>query len=73
MYIFLLPLLLGFALAGASAFTAAYSRRWGGQGGQMATSILRNFLGIPLWVIGFMMAWLQPSRVVLAPTQGSAA
>jgi hypothetical protein len=46
-YGFLIPLLVGFALAGASAFTAVYSQRWGERGGQLATSILRNFLGIP--------------------------
>lgn len=28
MYLFLIPMLLGFSLGGASAFTAAYSRRW---------------------------------------------
>lgn len=61
MYLFLVPLLLGFALAGASAFTAAYSRRWGERGGQMATSVLRNFLGIPLWFLGFILAWVEPA------------
>ncbi len=60
MYLFLIPLLLGFALVGASAFTAAYSQRWGERGGQMATSILRNCLGIPLGFVGFVLAWVQP-------------
>ena len=72
MALFLIPLLLGFALAGASAFTAAYSRWWGERGGQTASSILRNFLGIPLWMLGLMMAWLLPSRFVLGPAKGSA-
>lgn len=57
MYRFLVPLLLGFALAGASAFTAAYSRRWGQKGGQRATSLLRNVLGIPLYFYGLVLAW----------------
>ncbi len=63
MYLFLIPLLAGFAFAGASAFTAVYSRWWGEGGSQWATSVLRNFLGIPLWLIGFIMAWLQPAPV----------
>lgn len=61
MYVFLIPLLLGFALVGASAFTAAYSHRWGERAGEMATSILRNFLGIPLGFAGFTLAWLEPA------------
>ena len=61
MFWFLVPLVLGFVLAGASAFTAAYSRWWGERGGKLATSILRNFLGIPLWYIGLFFAWLQPA------------
>jgi protein-S-isoprenylcysteine O-methyltransferase Ste14 len=56
-YRFRIALLLGFVLAGASTFTAAYSRRWGERGGQLVTSILRNFLGIPLWLVGFILAW----------------
>ena len=51
----------GFALVGASAFTAYYSKLWGERGGQMATIILRNLLGIPLWFTGFVLAWLEPS------------
>jgi len=61
MYVFLIPLLLGFGLAGASAFTAAYSRRFGERGGRLTTSILRNLVGIPLWLLGFIMAWQAPS------------
>src|SRR3989304_2719198 len=52
-YAFLFPLVLGFLLGGASAFTAAFSRRWGERRGQMATMILRNALGIPLWIFGY--------------------
>jgi protein-S-isoprenylcysteine O-methyltransferase Ste14 len=72
MYLFLILLLLGFALAGASVFTALYSRWWGERGGQIATSMLRNFLAIPLWMFGFTMAWLQPSRLLLSPSKASA-
>jgi protein-S-isoprenylcysteine O-methyltransferase Ste14 len=64
-YAFLIPLVLGFWLAGASAFTAAYSRRFGERGGQLVTSILRNFLGIPLWLLGLIMAWNVPAPRLL--------
>lgn len=57
LYLFLIPLLPGFALAGASAFTANFSRRWGARGGQIVTVILRNFLGIPLYFLGLVLAW----------------
>ena len=70
-FLFIIPLLLGFALAGASAFTAAYSRWWGERVGALATSILRNFLGIPLWMLGFIMAWLSPSRLLLGPAKAT--
>ncbi|OGF55595.1 MAG: hypothetical protein A2Z21_09220 [Candidatus Fraserbacteria bacterium RBG_16_55_9] len=68
MYWFLIPLLLGFALGGASAFTAAYTRRWGEGGGQMVTMILRNILGIPLWITGFVLAWLAPAPLLFTPS-----
>ena len=70
MYLFLIPLLLGFALAGASAFTAAYSRRWGEQGGQLASVILRNFLGIPIWFFGFILAWIQSAPTLFISGRG---
>lgn len=57
--------MLGFALVGASAFTAAYSRWWGERGGEVTTSVLRNLLGIPLWVFGFITGWLQPAQFLL--------
>ena len=71
MYVFLIPLLLGFTLAGASAFTAAYSRRWGERGGQLATSILRNFLGIPLWFFGFILAWRAPAPLLFSSSEAT--
>jgi len=57
MYLFLILLLPGFALMGASAFTAAWSRRWDERGGQLATNLLRNVLGIPLFMLGLVLAW----------------
>lgn len=53
---FLIPLLAGFAFNAASAFTTAFCRRWGERRGQLVTAVLRNVLGIPLWVIGLALA-----------------
>ena len=68
MKIALYLIITGFALVGASAFTAAFSRWWGEKGGQMATIIFRNLLGIPLWVTGFVLAWLEPSPFLFNPS-----
>ncbi len=57
----LIPLLLGFGIDAASAFTTAYSRWWGEPAGRLATVVLRNVLGIPLWVIGLVLAVRAPS------------
>lgn len=62
MELFLIPLIFGFVFAGASAFTTVYSRRFGERGGTIITAILRNLLGIPLWIIGYVWAWLIPSQ-----------
>lgn len=61
MSFFLVPLLLGFALNSASAFTATFCRRWGERRGRLTTAVLRNVLGIPLWVIGLGLAVRSPS------------
>lgn len=61
MYAFLIPLLIGFLFNSASAFTSAYSRRWGERGGRLATLLLRNVAGIPLWVVGLGLAIRTPS------------
>jgi protein-S-isoprenylcysteine O-methyltransferase Ste14 len=62
----LVTLLLGFTFNSASAFTAAFSRRWGARRGQWATFVLRNVLGIPLWVIGLGLAVRSPSPALFA-------
>ena len=61
MYLFLVPLLLGFAFNSASAFTAAYSARLGERAGQLLSVLLRNFLGIPVWVVGLALAVITPA------------
>ncbi len=61
MFYFLIPLLLGFTLNVASAFTTAWSRRWGERRGRQITAVLRNVLGIPVWVVGLGLAIRTPS------------
>jgi protein-S-isoprenylcysteine O-methyltransferase Ste14 len=68
MYLFLAPLLLGFASNAASAFTTAFSRWWGDQRGTLVTFILRNILGIPMWTIGFLLAAHAPSTTWFTST-----
>lgn len=68
MFLFLIPLVLGFSFNLASAFTATFSRRWGERGGTLITVILRDVLGIPVWAIGFGLAALTPSPVLFAST-----
>ena len=65
---FLIPLLLGFVLDWTSAFTAAYSDRLGERRGQLASAVLRNILGIPLWVLGLVLAMRDPAPALLAPS-----
>ena len=62
-YLFLLLLLPGFALVGASAFTAAFARRLGPAVGERATAILRSYLGMPLVAAGLVLG---PRGPVLA-------
>jgi protein-S-isoprenylcysteine O-methyltransferase Ste14 len=52
---------MGFTANAASAFTAAYSRWWGERGGRVASFLLRNVLGIPVWAIGLVLAVQAPS------------
>ena len=67
-YLFLIPLFFGFASNLASAFTTAFSRRWGARRGSLVSVILRNVLGIPIWAIGFGLAFHASSPFLLAPT-----
>ena len=54
MYLFLIPLLLGFIFNSASAFTAFYSRQFGERGGRLVSIVLRDVVGIPVWAIGYV-------------------
>ncbi len=67
MFYFLFPLLFGFGCNLGSAFTAAFSRRLGERGGSALSAILRDLLGIPVWIIGFVLAILTPSWLLFDP------
>jgi protein-S-isoprenylcysteine O-methyltransferase Ste14 len=64
----LVPLIVGFGLDAASAFTTALSRRLGRSRGELAGFVLRNVLGIPLWVAGLVFASIDPSPPLYAAT-----
>src|SRR4030043_1537636 len=67
MFLYLIPLLMGFAFNSASAFTTYYSRRLGERGGRLVSTILRDILGIPVWAIGYVMAVRTPSTLLYNP------
>lgn len=71
MFLFLIPLLIGFGFNLASAFTSFYSRRWGKRYGQLATILFRDVLGIPIWVLGFELAMRTPSPAWFSPNKGT--
>jgi protein-S-isoprenylcysteine O-methyltransferase Ste14 len=68
MFLFLAPLLIGFFFNSASAFTSYYSRLLGERWGRVACVVLRDVLGIPVWVIGYVMAIRAPSAYLNKPT-----
>ncbi len=63
----LVLLVVGFAIDVASAFTTAFSRRWGERRGRQVTFVLRNVLGIPVWVVGFVLAARAHSPALFTP------
>ena len=68
MYYFLIPLMLGFSSNLASAFTTAYSEKWGKQIGTFITILLRDIFGIPVWATGFVLAIKESSGVIYQST-----
>ncbi|MBN1440972.1 MAG: hypothetical protein JW929_16320 [Anaerolineales bacterium] len=60
-------LLLGFACNLASAFTGAYSKKWGERAGSILTILLRDVFGIPVWGAGFALAALAASPALFRP------
>jgi len=67
MYLFLIPLLTGFAFNWASAFTHFCSHRLGERGGKLASFIMRNILGIPVWVYGMVLASRESTSRLFVP------
>jgi protein-S-isoprenylcysteine O-methyltransferase Ste14 len=67
MFLFLIPLLLGFFFNSVSAFTTFYSQRLGERGGKLLTIILRDVVGIPVLTIGYAMAALATSSMFFNP------
>jgi protein-S-isoprenylcysteine O-methyltransferase Ste14 len=63
---FLIPLVIGFTLNVASAYTAEWSARWGERRGALATAVLRNVLGIPVWAVGLIFAVRTASPALFA-------
>ena len=75
MFWYLIPLLIGFSFNSASAFTTYFSRRLGERCGRLVCMVLRDVLGIPVWVIGYILAARAPStlffnRAVISSTLG---
>ncbi len=62
MWLALVLLLVGFVCNAASAFTTAFSRRWGEARGRLVTGVLRNVLGIPVWVAGLVLGVRVPAE-----------
>ena len=67
MYLFLIPLLVGFLFNWASAFTDFYSRQFGDRRGRLVTFVTRNIVGIPVWVIGLVMAFRAAAPPLFVP------
>jgi len=68
MFLFLVPLLIGFFFNSASTFTSGYTRLLGERWGRIACVVLRDVLGIPVWAIGYVMAVRAPSAYLYKPT-----
>jgi protein-S-isoprenylcysteine O-methyltransferase Ste14 len=68
MFMYLIPLLVGFVFNSASTFTAFYSRHLGEGGGRLVCILLRDILGIPVWALGYAMAVLASSTMLFTPT-----
>jgi protein-S-isoprenylcysteine O-methyltransferase Ste14 len=68
MFLFLIPLVLGFVCNSASTFTTFYSTHLGERGGRLVSIILRDVLGIPVWAIGYIMAARADSPMLFSPT-----
>jgi protein-S-isoprenylcysteine O-methyltransferase Ste14 len=64
---FLVLLLIGFASNLLSAFTSAFSLKWGRRAGRVLTVLLRDISGIPVWATGFAVAASIASPPLIEP------
>lgn len=67
LYLLIILLIIGFVCDTASAFTSAFSKRWGKSRGSFITLILRNILGIPVWALGFLLAVRMHAKLFYEP------
>jgi protein-S-isoprenylcysteine O-methyltransferase Ste14 len=65
---FFIPLIAGFSCNLASAFTTAFSHRWGEKRGSLISVLLRDLFGIPVWAMGFVLASRMPSPAFFIST-----
>ena len=68
MFIFLIPLLTGFAITSLSTYTTFISTRFGDRKGKLIGIILRDVLGMPTWIIGYALAIYNNSPILFIPT-----
>lgn len=68
MSLFLVLLLIGFILCSISASTKTFSQRWGALGATYTVVFLRDFLGIPAWVIGLILAFRLEYQLLIHPS-----
>ncbi|MBI2076806.1 MAG: isoprenylcysteine carboxylmethyltransferase family protein [Euryarchaeota archaeon] len=59
-YWFVVPLVAGVLLVGASAFTTSIARRWGARNGTRICAALRTYTGMPLVIVGMVLALVAP-------------
>ncbi len=67
MFVFLVPLLIGFTCNSASAFTTFYSQRLGQRAGRLICVLLRDVLGIPVWAAGYALAARSSTSTLFNP------
>ena len=65
---FLIPLLVGFIFNSLSAFTTYISKRLGERNGRLVCILLRDVLGIPVWVTGYALAAVSQSPLLIHTT-----
>jgi protein-S-isoprenylcysteine O-methyltransferase Ste14 len=68
MFLFLIPLLIGYIFNSASSFTTFYCHHFGERVGRSVTIFFRDAVGIPVWAIGYGMAAMASTPTLFEPT-----